>query len=338
MTVGIAIIGAGRIAHSHIDGIRHLPDSTCTTEAIVDLQESRARSFSEEYGVPYYTSTEEALEDPDVDAVIVGIPHHLHPSVTIEACEAGKHVLVEKVMATSHEDGKRMVEAAAENDVNLMVGQVQRFAPEFRRARERIDEIGEPLNLLYVFVDHFDTEVAPDWWRSEEKTGGLVYSMLGAHSIDYTLWMLGDRAPVSVYAKGASNNPAFEGDDDATVIIGFDDGTLATNYLSINSRTPSHRGMIIGDAGAISWEQSSTVEAELVNVTDHSAFVNGDAVTTDEPLPHKFAVQAREFVDSITEGRSPSPSGEEVLSQLRIIEAARRSAAEGRPVDLDEFD
>lgn len=331
--IGLAVVGLGRIARSHIDGIRQWDD--CELTAVVDVDEDLARSTSETYGVPYYTDTEEAYSDPDVDAVVICVPHHLHAPLAIDAMEAGNHVLVEKVMATSVEDGERMVAAAADNDVNLMVGQSRRHFPSLKEAKDRIDEIGTPLNLQYTFACHFDADTAPPWWRSEEKTGGLVYPMLGAHSIDYTLWMLADREPVSVYAKGASNNDTFEGDDDATIVIGFDDGTHATNFLSINNSPTKHRGIVIGSDGSISWDQRGDHSGDLVGVATTDLEINGETVTRPDGEPHNFALQMKAFVDAIRDGREPEASGREIMTQLRIIRAAKRSAAEDRVVELE---
>jgi predicted dehydrogenase len=241
---------------------------------------------------------------------------------------------VEKVMATSIEEGRRMVEAAAENDVNLMVGQSRRFFPSLREAKDRLDEIGAPLNLQYTFACHFDVETAPAWWQHEEKTGGLVYPMLGAHSIDYTLWMLSDREPVAVYAEGASNNDTFEGDDDATLVIEFDDGTHATNFLSINTSPSVHRGLVVGSEGSISWDQHGDHSGDLVGVASTDLKINGEPLPEESGKPHNFALQMREFVDSIRDGRKPEAPGEEIMTQLRIIDAARRSAMEDRVIEL----
>lgn len=328
----IAVVGLGRVARSHIDGILNSPEH-CELGAVVDVREDRARAFAEEYDAPYYTATEEAYAEDAIDAAVICVPHHLHAPLAVEACEAGVHVLVEKVMARSVEEGERMVEAAADNGVNLMIGQSRRFFPALREAYERRGEIGRPTTLLYEFTPFFDADVAPDWWQSEEKTGGLVYPMLGAHSIDYTLWMV-DSEPASVYAEGTANNPDFEGDDDATLLVRFEDGTQATNFLSINNRDPTHRGLVVGTEGSIRWEQSGDHAGGLVGVASTDMRIGGEPVTVPEDAPHNFTNQMREFAASIQEGRAPEPSGEEVLTQLRVMEAAQESARTGERVRL----
>src|SRR4051795_5660549 len=95
--VKIAIIGLGRIARTHIDALNHWPE-LCELSAVVDINEDLARAYSEEFNVPYYISVEESLKDPNIDAVVICLPHNLHESVSVQASHAGKHVLVEKVM------------------------------------------------------------------------------------------------------------------------------------------------------------------------------------------------------------------------------------------------
>lgn len=331
--VRVAIIGLGRVSRTHIDAIKHWPE-LCELAAVVDTQEKLAVSFSEEYGVPYYTSVDEAFKDPNIDAVVICLPHLLHKEITVKACEARKHVLVEKVMANTVNDGKAMVEAAEKNKVNLMVAQSRRFFLALQEARKQREKIGKITNLFYTFACYFDVHTAPVWWQSKEATGGLVYPMLGSHSIDYTLWMLNDRRPVSVFAQGSSNNPDFEGDDEVTIVIGFDDGTHATNFLSINNRPSRHEGLVIGKEGSIYFTQTGD-HVGLVGTAATDLFINGELIMSGDPIPHNFAVQMREFVESIREDRIPDASGREILLQLKIIEAAMISAEEKRVVRLD---
>ncbi|WP_338450093.1 Gfo/Idh/MocA family oxidoreductase [Niallia oryzisoli] len=332
--VKIAIIGLGRIARTHIDAIEHFPE-LCELTAVVDIKEDLAKSYGEEFNVPYYTSVEKCLEDPNVDAVVICLQHDLHEPISVQASNAGKHVLVEKVMATSVEEGLSMVEAAKNNNKKLMVAQSRRYFQAFHEARKHFHKIGKITNSLYNFTCFFDKDIAPQWWQSKEATGGLAYPMLGSHAIDITLWMLDDRDPVSVFASGVSNNPDFEGHDDITIIIGFNDGTQATCFLGTNNRYPKHEGHLIGKEGSIFWSQTGD-HVGLIGTADTDLIVNGERIMTGESIPHNFAIQMKEFVDSIIEDREPLTSGEKIITQLRIIEAAQRSAVEKRVIMLED--
>ena len=131
-------------------------------------EENLAKSYSQKYNVPYYTSVEESLKDPNIDAVVICLPHNLHEPISVQASNAGKHVLVEKVMATSVAEGQSMVNAAKENNRKLMVAQSRRYFQAFHEARKHFDKIGKITNSLYNFKCYFDKEVAPPWWQSKE--------------------------------------------------------------------------------------------------------------------------------------------------------------------------
>jgi predicted dehydrogenase len=332
--VKIAIIGLGRIARTHIDSIQHWPE-ICELAAVVDINEELARAYAKEFNVPYYITVEEALEDSNIDAVVICLPHDLHEPVTVKAANAGKHVLVEKVMATSVTEGLSMVAAAKRNGTKLMVAQSRRYFKAFHEARMHLDKIGKITNSIYNFTCFFDKNIAPPWWKSKDATGGLAYPMLGSHAIDITLWMLDDREPVSVYASGVSNNPDFEGDDDITIIIGFNDGTQTTCFLGLNNRYPKHEGHLIGKKGSLYWSQYGD-HVGLIGTADTDVIVNGEKIISGTLEPHNFAIQMKEFVDSIIEDREPLTSGEKIITQLKIIEAAQRSAAEKRLILLED--
>lgn len=333
--VKISIIGLGRIARTHIDAINYWPE-LCKLSSVVDINEELAKAYSEEFNVPYYTSVEESLKDPNIDAVVICLPHNLHEPVSVQASNAGKHVLVEKVMATSVAEGLSMVEAAKRNNRKLMVAQSRRYFQAFEVAKQHFDKIGKITNYLYNFTCYFDKDIAPTWWQSKEATGGLAYPMLGSHAIDLILWMLDDREPVSVFAQGASNNPDFEGHDDITIVIGFNDGTQATCFLGTNNRYPKHEGHIIGRYGSIYWSQTGD-HVGLIGTAETDLIVNGEKIMSGESKPNNFARQMKEFLDSIVHGREPLTSGEKIITQLEIIEAAQKSAHEKRVIMLEDF-
>jgi len=333
--LGIGIVGLGRIANTHLDAIRQMTDSV-ELAGVVDVREDLVEQFASKTGATPYLSLNAALEDPRIEAVIVCLPHHLHAPVCKQIAEAGRHVLVEKVMALDVAEGEAMVAAAEANDVRLMVAHSRRFNRHLQNLKERIasGEIGRVLNLLYTFTVKFSSASAPPWWRSEASTGGLIYPMVGSHTLDFTLWMMDDREPVSVYAAGSSSNPEFEGDDDATVIVSFADGTHATNFLSINTHPAKHGALIVGEAGSASFSRSGSHGGRLLGVGSFEVYVNDEKVGSGESEPHEFVGQLSEFVAAIRERREPLSSGKSVIKQLRLIAAARESAATGKVVAI----
>ncbi|MEE8413395.1 MAG: Gfo/Idh/MocA family oxidoreductase, partial [Dehalococcoidales bacterium] len=187
--VGIAIVGLGRIARTHISGI-HLNPGTTRLVAVVDVDEPLAKSTAATYKTRFYTSVEAALTDPEIQAMVICLPHHLHKPVSLQVMETGRHVLTEKPMSTNLEDAQAMVEKAEQKEVVLMTGQCFRFISASLEAKLRMKkEIGEPFNLVYVEGCDFDKNKAPHWWRDTKKTGGMAFTMLGSHTVDLTLWI-----------------------------------------------------------------------------------------------------------------------------------------------------
>ena len=334
--IGIAIIGLGRIGESHLDAIR-LNSDAAYVAAVVDIDESRAKATAEKHQTKFYLSVEEALNDPDIQAAVVCLPHHLHKPVSCQVMENGRHVLVEKPWATSLAEGKEMLDKAREKEVVLMSGQSYRFLWAMAEAKEMVSrgEIGDPFNLCYIDGNTFNKAIAPAWWREVRKTGGMAFTMLGAHTIDYTLWIYEERKPVRVYSEARSINTDFEGMDEIIITIRFDDDSMATSYLSLNTRPEKHECFIVGPKGIIDITYHRTnILRNLVGIFYPSLYLNGELVRRDCPEFHQFAVQMREFLEAISQKREPIVKYSTLLTQIAIIEAAQKSAATHQPVSL----
>lgn len=227
-----------------------------------------------------------------------------------------------------------MVAAASAGGVRLMIAQSRRYIGHLRRVKAMAEQIGPLSGALYTFAANFDVNIAPAWWRSKEATGGLVYPMLASHSIDFLLWLCPNRKPVSVFAQGTDANSDFEGDDAATIIMKFDDGLVTTSYLSINSRIPRHEVLITGDTGSIYASHSGDHGGGLVGIPDTDVYLNGRRVLAGPSEPHAFAVQMTEFLSAILEEREPESSGASILTQIRVLDAAQKSAREQKVIML----
>ena len=293
--------------------------------AIVDMNTEILQKTTDKYRPKKsYSSIENALKDPEVDAVVVALPHNLHCPVTLQAVRSGKHVLVEKPMAISVAETDKMIEAASKANVNLMVAQSQRYIPAQQISKGYLPKIGKPFSLVYLAMTLFNTSNAPTWWRSGANTGGLVFPMMGAHTLDYSLWLFYDRKPVSVFAKAYSNNPSFEGDDQGTVIIEMEDGSFITNHLSMNTSPRVRYCVINGPNGTMSL--SYRYKQGPVGHIGADLMIDGETVFKDDEKDWDFSLQMKEFINSINEKRKPLTSGEFGRKVVRAIEAAMESA------------
>lgn len=329
--VRICLVGCGRVSKSHLAGMREVPEKV-EIAAVVSRDPDKAKTFQREYDVRRaFSSLEEALKAPGIEAVDLCLPNHVHRDATIKSVRAGKHVLVEKPMANTVAECEEMIMAAEEAAVVLMVGQSRRFYDAVFKSREmaRDGSIGELISitgLLFAYLEHPPT----DWWKAKQKTGGLMIPMWGSHIIDYILWVFGAR-PQRVYCEAFSNNPNWEGEDEVTLLIGFDEGRHATIKMSWNTRLKEDeewdgKGKMLSSADIIyeRYIQGSRGTLHLSDETELS--LNGKILLEGEQRPSNFALQVSEFASAIRENRAPLASGKEIIDVVRVQEAALRSA------------
>jgi predicted dehydrogenase len=160
--------------------------------AICDLNAERAREVSERLGsVPVYTDYREMLADPNVQAVSIVLPDMLHREAAIAAAQAGKHLLLEKPLATTEADCLAIIQAAEAAGVLLFVDFHNRWSPLFQALKQALDagELGEPQYITYRLNDTIwvPTELLP--WAGQST----VAWFLGSHSLDTLLWLLNAR-------------------------------------------------------------------------------------------------------------------------------------------------
>lgn len=318
--LGIAVIGCGGIAKGHLNAMKNLP--AANPVAMVDIDETRARQYAEEYGVDRcHTDIADVLTD-DVDAVIICLPHYLHLAAAIAAAESGKHVLTEKPMAISLKEADDMIEAAQRNNVCLMVGQVLRFRRCNVEAKRLIKEgrIGEPRNIIRRRLSK-SREFRSGWARDPAKAGGWVLYGYGSHEVDMMLWLFDTHAS-KVYAQARENNPYWNDYDEVSIQMELANGMIATLNHSLNCAS-----------GA--WDTYITGTEASMYITSQQIMIDGEKM--DIPMGPAMDLQLKEFIDAISEGREPEASGTSVRKTMQALEAAKLSIANGQIIDTRDM-
>ena len=245
---GVAVVGCGRISTSHLKGIQQVEDSVRLVATVDNLPE-RAKKAADEFGASkWYGSTAEAFRDPEIEGVILTLPHYLHFPVTVEALAAGKHVLVEKPMANSYREARDMVAEADKAGRTLMIAQSRRYYDAVQESKRRLSDIGKVINSItiwHVFLEGPATE----WWTHAARAGGLLIALNGSHAVDYVTWLMG-KLPQTVFARTFRNNPKWEGEDEVTMVLDYG-GPTATIHLSFNTRNGFHTRLIVGTEGTM---------------------------------------------------------------------------------------
>lgn len=328
--LGVGLIGSGRIAQAHLAAAGQLA-SLVRLVSVADPVPGRAEDAARRYAIPVATQDyRRLLADPDVEAVIVTVPNDLHASVVVDAAAAGKHVLVEKPMALDAASAERMVAAAEASGVTLMVGQSRRFPDAVRELVRRLPGVGEIFRIHIAFLVSFP-KPPTEWWRSEQRAGGLVILLQGSHSLDSVCWWLA-RSPSKVFATASRRNPAWEGEDEADILCMFPGGVAASVHLSLSTDPPVHEALVVGTKGNL----------RLVERPGDAPFafayrleLNGRVLMDGPQSPSMYTHQLREFAEAIRDKRPPLASGREILPLMRVLNAARTSARTGQPVSLD---
>ena len=169
--IKLGIIGLGGICYW-----LHVPQSRATGKfeivAAADVIEDHP--FVKALEIPkYYTDYNKMLEDPQIDAVVIASPHHLHLEHCLAAFKAGKHVLLEKPLCRNMDEARAIVSAAEESGKICMLGFCERFDNRYSYVKELISN-GELGEILSARIDHYQNfNPAPEsWWRNKEKVGG----------------------------------------------------------------------------------------------------------------------------------------------------------------------
>ncbi len=197
----VGIIGCGGIA-----GAKHLPALANVEEveivAFCDIVEERAIEAKKKFGTDssiVYTDYKKLLEDSSIDTIHVCTPNKSHAPITIDALNAGKHVMCEKPMAKTYTDAKAMLDAAKKNNKILTIGYQNRCLQEslyLKKACEN-DFLGE---IYFAKAHAVRRRAVPTWgvFLNEEEQGGGPLIDIGTHALDLTLWMMNNYEPKSV--------------------------------------------------------------------------------------------------------------------------------------------
>lgn len=327
----IGILGAGQAGERHVAGFSAHPSAFVVGVADVDLD--RAQACARGTGAVAVPDAA-ALLDLGVDVLVVATPHHAHLEPVLAACRAGVHLLVEKPIATTRDDGVRIVDAARDAGVALAVSFVHRFREESVRAKRWLDEAGE-VRVGRETMSTRRTDAHPRWLTQRAVSGGGVLMYSAIHGVDRLRWFFGDEV-VQVDAR----TQRFAGEDHdvedgITMLLTFARGGSAT----LTANAPRY------PADPTVWETEVHADQAMVRMRTRSfaerAGWSGseryDAATdaTLGSVHYNFARQAADLLDAIDAGRDPMVTGEDGMAALDVCLAAYASASAKAPVDVD---
>jgi predicted dehydrogenase len=321
-TVKLAVVGLGYIGRIHLQHCLKIPNVEVV--AVADVSK-KALNKAKKAGVRNtFDDYSDMLKEPEIDAVIIGLPTHLHLKCVVEAAEAGKAIFLEKPMARNIEEAKKVISAAERNSVKLMIGYPFRFNKAFNDVKDRIEEgqLGgiENSHATYMTTGPFfhraegHTPVqVPDWWFNKELTGGGVLVDLGSHMINLMRWYFGEITSIQSHL-GHRFNMDFE--DSAMCLAKFDSGTVALINVGWFSQDYALRLDFFGSVKNISVEHAPSTSLSSVLRT---------LVTGKSEFFQAHLDELHYFVKCLTNDLSPSPSGQDGLRDVEAISLAYKN-------------
>lgn len=349
--IKIAMIGAGNIAHAHLNSYKKLDN--VEIYAACDINEVRLNETCDEYGIERrYTDLDKMLADlPELDAADVCVWNVNHAPCSIKALNAGLHVLCEKPMAYSAKEAEEMKAAADKNGKLLMIGFVLRFSDETKITQDFIEK-GFLGDIYYSKAQYVRRHGNPGgWFGNKSLSGGGPVIDLGVHVIDQTRYLMGNPKPVSVYAvagdklgnraylknhvgwipKDASPDDVCDVEDFATALIRYDNGaaTLLETAYDINGESLAGK-MLFGTKGGVDLSNGVKIYGEYNN------FLADIHVDTNNYKEHGdyFDMEMAHFVDCVANGTECKAKAEDGIVVMKILDAIYESARTGHEVLL----
>lgn len=318
MPIRVGLIGCGGIARYHMQCAGR--DPRVSIVAYADIRAEAAHAFLAEYGGEYATgSSDELIADDTLDAVIIATRHDSHAPLATAAAEAGRHILLEKPMATTGADAMRIARAVERTGVLLTLNYKFRLEPAVRQARAAISA---PQLLVVQLAMGAITEASSDAWIFDSEAGGGLAMATGTHLLDLVLW-LARSTPVRVTGAAAAR-PGAMSPDIVAGTIEFESGAVASAILADAGENPYVSKWFCeifdGASSAVLYERLTRVQLRQADRAPATVGVEGP--------PSMLLSLASAILDARELDVGPTDGVNAVLLSEALVE----SAASGRPM------
>lgn len=339
-----ALIGCGRIAPNHLRAFRAVAD--VEVRWACDRDPLRAETFGQESGIPRWTTeVDKVLEDPEVTCVSVNVDHGQHARMTQRALAAGKHVLVEKPFATSHQDAVSLAAMADRCGLLLSVVSQHRYDPVVEAVEGWIAAglLGTATQASAVLECHRNREYYSDYWHGTRAgEGGSALINQGYHVLDVLRALCGDLQVKGAVAGAAVLGDVIENEDTLAAVLTGPTGLAVTYSVTVTSTVEwRSRIGITGTAGSVELDIDhpgrlhfcAGVPELLERADTLRASLRDDPATGVNYYGDSHRHQIAEFCAAIRGGGPVRASAAEGLATLRLIEDLY--AAAGRRPGLE---
>jgi predicted dehydrogenase len=337
-SIGVGLIGAGFMGRTSAETVtRYLTGAHLVSVA----GGTRAAALAAEYGVASDASVQALLERPDVDAVMISTPHCAHAEEAILAAKHGKHILLDKPMATTVEDCDRIITAAESAGIKVMIMFGQRFRDCNIEAKRLVDSgaIGTVRMIEEHILASGGLASLPAWQSKPENVG--IFVGHAVHNIDRIRWITG--AEIASVSAQVQRDPASGNEVSTMALFSLTSGAMATIWASWDIAAP-----LFPRSNSSAWISGQTGNLDLDAYGELRLGVGKEwsVVATQAPIDwagqgalspvrmEAYRKQHQEFIDAIREDRTPAVTAQDGRAAVAVAVAAYTSAAESRTIHL----
>lgn len=335
LNVGVIGLGMGK---SHAQAVKET-EGACLY-SLCETNPTRLAEVSKLLDVNHsYTDYRDMIADPALDAVIIATPDQEHRKMILDCLDAGKHIMCEKPLALTREDCTAIVEAVKKSDRKFMVGQICRFTPGFRKAKEIIDSgaIGELTFVESEYAHDYAHIYAGGSWRSDPVRNGVVGG--GCHAVDLLRWIAGDPEEIMAYGTHKTFADVTPYDDTHIAVMKFPNNVIGKVFVSIScKRDYTMRSVFYGTKGTIITDNTNP----YLTVFKQEIFPGMDNHTLPITVPvnladHNTAGEFKEFYDTIVNDLPVKTSVFEGANTIAACMAIMDSVESGKPIEPEYY-
>lgn len=328
----VGIVGAGSMGAVHAASWQETPAALAGFFAESSNEVTR---LAEKYNARVYENYAALLDN--VDVVDICAPTHLHHDFVLQAAAARKHIICEKPLARTLEQGRAMLDACRDANVKLLVAHVVRFFPQYALAKQNVanGSIGKPAVVRLARESARPKRPPNNWFFDFEKSGGMLLDLM-IHDFDYARWIAGEVE--TVFAKNIVSNHPDAPLDFGLAILKHKSGALSHITGAWAFPPPNFRTAIeiAGDAGLIEWKSADTPPLEFFLHQRAGDFP--DVGLPSSPLSEDpYTTQLQEFYSALINDAPTRVTAEDGLAALQIALAAIESARTAKPISLAEM-
>jgi predicted dehydrogenase len=318
--IKVGLLGGGGIVDAHIRGYRTYADAIEVT-AIADVVDETARRRAAELGATAYTDFRLMIDEADLDAVDICLPHHLHAEAIVAAAQAGKHILCEKPLCLTVQQADEVQRVVSAAGVTLMCAHNQLFLPAVSTAKQLLEQ--GILGTVYEVrtSDSFYNDFNPQnmGWRATAATSGGGELMDTGYHPTYLMLHLAGGSPVEATALLSRHRLRFmDSEDSAQVLVRFDNGVVGHLVTSWAYQPPpgSERFSVVGERGSLHSDGRDLTVSLRGSTSQTYDFDNVDT----------YVAEIGHFADCLHSGARPLHTEREGIDVLCLILAAYEGA------------